>query len=65
VHGLEVEPPRDPGLQVDHDVVGHRVAVREAGAVEVGQGACREPGRAAPGRRFQPRRVLPDFCCYW
>mgnify|MGYP006144898875 CR=1 FL=1 len=45
MHGLDVEPVGDAGLEVDHHVLGHRVAVGEAEAMELRDGGKRYGGK--------------------
>ncbi len=37
MNGLEVEPVGDSSIEVDHDVLGHGVTVRESTAMELGE----------------------------
>ena len=59
--GLEVEPVCDAGLEVDHDVFSHGVAVGKSPGVEIGEGNDRQLDGRLPNRLVQVR-ILQHGC---
>ena len=55
MHGLEVEPVRDSGLEVDQHVLRHGVPVSESQVMELGKGDDRSVDRPLSDRLLQLR----------
>jgi hypothetical protein len=50
VHGLEIDPVRDCALEVDQDILRHRIAVSEPASMKVGKRSDGQRDRLFPER---------------